>query len=163
MKEIFERVSVRKYTNAPIEPEKVELLLRAAMAAPSAGNQQPWCFCVVRNREVLDKLAYASPYTKLLLGAPMAIVLMGASEGLRNPTYWEQDLSAATQNLLLEAEHLGLGAVWMGIAPGPDRMQIVREAIGTTNNPFAIVAIGYPAEKAAPHDRYDAKRVMEIN
>lgn len=161
MKEIFERVSVRKYTQQPVETEKIERLLRAAMAAPSAGNQQPWTFCVVRDRALLDELAQASPYAKPLLGAPVGIAVLSKKEGLRFPEYWQQDLGACTQNLLLEAEYLGLGAVWMGIAPLPERMKAVGEILGTndTAQPFALIAVGYPAEKAAPHDRWDETRV----
>ena len=147
MKEIFDRVSVRKYTVQPVEAEKVEKLLRAAMAAPSAGNQQPWEFCVVRNRETLDQLAACSPYAKPLLGAPLGIVILSREEGLRFPEYWEQDLGACTQNLLLEAEHLGLGAVCKGLKP------------------FALVAVGYPdpAFKQPKHDRYDPARVRYVD
>lgn len=162
MKEIFERVSVRKYENREVEPEKVEQLLRAAMAAPSAGNQQPWAFCVTQDRKVLDQLAQASPYTKPLYGAPMCIAVLCRNTGLRFPEYWEQDLGACTQNLLLEAEHLGLGAVWMGITPLLERMQAVKDALdfGDEYKAFALVAVGYAAERPAKHDRFDAARVM---
>ena len=166
MKEIFDRVSVRKYAVQPIEAEKVEKLLRAAMAAPSAGNQQPWEFCVVRNRETLDQLAACSPYAKPLLGAPLGIVILSREEGLRFPEYWEQDLGACTQNLLLEAEHLGLGAVWMGIAPLQDSMEKVSALLDCKGlKPFALVAVGYPdpAFKQPKHDRYDPARVRYVD
>mgnify|MGYP001036725412 CR=1 FL=1 len=161
MKEIFQRVSVRKFTAQEVEADKVELLLRAAMAAPSAGNQQPWTFCVVRDRALLDRLSEASPYAKPLLGAPLCIAVTGLGHGLRFPEYWQQDLGACTQNLLLEAEHLGLGAVWMGIAPLEERMQAVRGVLGLEeeSKPFCLIAVGYPAERAAGHDRYDPSRV----
>lgn len=162
MKEIFSRVTVRKYQEKPVETEKLERLLRAAMAAPSAGNQQPWQFVVVRDRALLDQLAQASPYAKPLLGAPAGIVVLSRTQGLRFPDYWQQDLGASTQNLLLEAEHLGLGAVWMGIAPLEDRMEAVKKTLGLGEDvqAFALVAVGYPQEKAAPHDRYDPSRVQ---
>ena len=162
MKEIFDRVSVRKYENRPVEPEKIEMLLRAAMAAPSAGNQQPWAFCVVRDRAVMDALAATSPYAKPLLGAPLCIAVLCRQNGLRFPEYWEQDLGACTQNLLLEAEHLGLGAVWMGIAPLPERMEGVKRVLqlGDAHKAFALVAVGYPVERQPRHDRYDPARVL---
>ena len=162
MKEIFSRVSVRRYEDRPVEEEKLERLLRAAMAAPSAGNQQPWEFTVVRERALLDRLAGASPYAKPLLGAPAGIAVLGRAQGLRFPEYAVQDLSACTQNLLLEAEHLGLGAVWMGIAPLAERMRAVAEILGLGAEvwAFALVAVGYPLEKPAPHDRFDESRVQ---
>lgn len=162
MKEIFERVSVRKYEDRKVEPEKIGKLLRAAMAAPSAGNQQPWVFCVTEDRAKMEKLAVVSPYTKPLLGAPLCIAVLCRPNGLRFPEYWEQDLGACTQNLLLEAEHLGLGAVWMGIAPLEERMQGVKEALefGDEYKAFALVAVGYPAERQPMHDRYDPARVL---
>ena len=150
MKEIFDRVSVRKYTVQPVEAEKVEKLLRAAMAAPSAGNQQPWEFCIVRNRETLDQLAACSPYAKPLLGAPLGIVILSREEGLRFPEYWE----------------LGLGAVWMGIAPLQDRMEKVSALLDCKGlKPFALVAVGYPdpAFKQPKHDRYDPARVRYVD
>ena len=162
MKEILERVSVRKYEARPVEREKLEALLRAAMAAPSAGNQQPWEFAVVQDRALLDRLAGASPYAKPLLAAPAGIAVLSRTQGLRFPEYWQQDLGACTQNLLLEAEHQGLGAVWMGIAPLEERMRAVAEILGLGEGlrAFALVAVGYPAEKAAPHDRFDPSRVQ---
>ena len=92
MKEILERVSVRKYEARPVEREKLEALLRAAMAAPSAGNQQPWEFAVVQDRALLDRLAGASPYAKPLLAAPAGIAVLSRTQGLRFPEYWQQDL-----------------------------------------------------------------------
>ena len=144
MKEIFDRVSVRKYQDRLVEPEKIDKLLRAAMAAPSAGNQQPWAFCVVRDRAVMDALAGTSPYAKPVLGAPLCIAVL------------------CTQNLLLEAEHLGLGAVWMGIAPLPERMEGVGRVLELSEEykAFALVAVGYPAERQPRHDRYDPARVQ---
>lgn len=88
--------------------------------------------------------------------------MLSRTQGLRFPEYWQQDLGACTQNLLLEAEHQGLGAVWMGIAPLEERMRAVAEILGLGEGlqAFALVAVGYPAEKAAPHDRFDPSRVQ---
>ena len=115
MKEIFERRSIRKYTADPVSLEHEEKLLRAAMQAPSAGNEQPWEFIVVRDPETLKKMTEGHPYSTPLLGAPLGILVCGDVNKQRfNPyAYWVQDCSAAIQNLLLEAQHLGLGAVWM--------------------------------------------------
>lgn len=162
MKEIFERVSVRKYLDDKVEKEKIEKLLRAGMAAPSAGNQQPWAFCVTENAEKMEALTKVSPYTTPLHGAPLCIAVLYKKGALRHKDYVDQDLSAATQNILLEAEHLGLGAVWMGIAPLKERMDGAKKVLELDDEyeVFALIAVGYPDNKPAMHDRYDAKRVI---
>ena len=121
---IFSRASVRTFDGRKVEPEKVELLLRAAMAAPSACNQQPWEFVVAAGQDALAKLAECSPYAGCLRQAPLGIAVCMRTEGLRAPDYTQIDASAATENLLLEAVDLGLGAVWLGIAPGRERMEV---------------------------------------
>ncbi|MBP3704743.1 MAG: nitroreductase family protein [Clostridia bacterium] len=161
MNAIFKRTSVRKYTEQPIEPEKTELLLRAAMAAPSACNQQPWEFYVTANKDKLAELSACSPYATPTAGAALAIVPCYRKEGLIAPSYAEIDLSACVENILLEAEELGLGAVWMGIAPGRERMENVRRAMSITDDlePFAIIAVGYPAAESKQQDRFDPARI----
>lgn len=128
MDAIFHRTSIRKYQETPVEAEKIETLLRAAMAAPSACNQQPWEFYVVRNKEKIKELSEASPYAGCAKGAPVVFVPC-YRKNCQVPMYAEIDLSAAVENLLLEADSLGLGAVWMGIAPQKDRMVDVRSWI----------------------------------
>lgn len=161
MNTIFRRTSVREFENRAVESEKTELLLRAAMAAPSAGNQQPWEFAVITNKDTLRRLSECSPYAGCLSGAPLGIVLCAKTENLRHPEYAQIDLSAATENLLLEAEELGLGAVWLGIAPITERIDAVRHVIGAPDSvePFALVAVGYPAKPASHKDRYDQSRI----
>ena len=128
MKEIFHRVSVRKFEDRAVESDKVEQILRAAMAAPSAGNQQPWEFIVVENKETLAQMANVSPYATPLKNAAVSIIVLVNKDSLRFPSYWQQDLAAATQNLLLEAAELGLGAVWLGIAP-EDTTEIMEKMV----------------------------------
>ena len=158
---IFSRASVRTFDGRKVEPEKVELLLRAAMAAPSACNQQPWEFVVAAGQDTLAKLAECSPYAGCLRQAPLGIAVCMRTEGLRAPDYTQIDASAATENLLLEAVDLGLGAVWLGIAPGRERMEAVRQVLGLpeTIQPFCLVACGYPDKPVVPAGRYDAARV----
>lgn len=161
MNAIFTRSSVRSFSERKVEPEKLELLLKAAMAAPSACNQQPWEFVVVTDPAILKELSECSPYAGCIGRAPLGIAVCMRTEGLRAPDYAQIDASAATENLLLEAVELGLGAVWLGIAPGQERMEAVRRVIGApeTIQPFCLVACGYPAGPAAPADRYDPARV----
>ena len=163
MNSIFNRRSVRKYLLKSIEPEKTEKLIRAAMQAPSAGNQQPWEFIIVREKECLEKLSEVSQYSGLVKNAPLAIVMLVNKECLKYPDYWEQDLSAAAQNILLEAVEIGLGAVWLGIAPEIDRMEYIKKLFNLPNNVevFGIIAVGYPEKEGANIfvDRYDVKKV----
>jgi nitroreductase len=159
---IFNRRSVRKYTEQKIESEKVDRMLRAAMQAPSATNQQPWEFLVIDDKETIVKLAEFSPYAKMLPGAPLAMVIL-EKQGMRAPLFTEQDLGAAVQNLMLQAVEDGLGSVWMGVGRGTERETFLTEMFNLpeTVKPFAVLAIGYPADENANKfvDRYDEARV----
>jgi nitroreductase len=158
---VLARRSIRRYTSEPVTDDEVERLLRAAMAAPSAGNQQPWQFVVVRDRELLHSIPAVHPYAGMLEQAPVAIVVCGVEEGARWPQYWVQDCAAAVENVLLEAQLLGLGAVWLGVYPLDERVTGVRRLLGIPEGvvPFAIVPVGRPAEEKGPANRYDAARV----
>lgn len=157
MDAIFARTSVREFTAQKVEDDKIDTLLRAAMAAPSAGNQQPWEFIVVTNEGLLSQLAQASPYAKPAQKAPLAIVVAANKDHTKMMDYWQQDLGAATQNILLEAVTLGLGGVWLGIAPLPERMEHVTNALSLPPQllPYAIVPIGYPAAAVQPKDHFN--------
>lgn len=161
MDAIFKRRSIRKYKNTPIESEKIEKLLRAAMQAPSAGNQQPWEFLVIEDKEMLIRLSSMSPYSKMIAEAPLAIVMLANKEHMKYPENWEQDMGAATQNLLLQAVELDLGAVWLGVAPLKDRMDYVKSLFNLPENvkPFAVVPIGYSAEESKSIDRFHENKV----
>ena len=160
MNNIFHRISVRKYEERAVEPEKIEMMLKAAMAAPSACNQQPWEFYVVTDKELIGQLSEASPYAKCAKEAPVVFVPCFRSEGIA-PEYFNIDMSAAVENLLLEADTLGLGAVWMGISPDEGRMEAVRKVldIPVNLNAFALVPCGYPAEEREQENRYEESRV----
>ena len=163
MKEIFTRVSIRKYQAKPVEPEKITAILRAAMAAPSAGNQQPWEFYVVTNPELIEQLSTVSPYSGCAKGAPVVIV-SAYREKLWAPMYAEIDMSIAMENLWLACEAEGLGGVWMGIAPQPERMQAVEQLVGIPEGlrAFAIFPLGYPAEERQQQNRFDESRIHYI-
>lgn len=165
MEAIFIRRSIRKYKNQPVEKEKIDKLLRAAMQAPSAGNQQPWEFIVVQKRENLMKLSEMSPYAKPVKDAPLAFVLLGDVKRMMFPENWQQDMGAATENILLQAVELKLGAVCLGAAPDKDRENYLKEMFDLPKNikPFCVIAIGYPADVQENRfiDRYDVKRVHQ--
>ena len=161
MEALFRRRSIRKYTQDTVSGDQVTRLLKAAMAAPSANNQQPWQFVVVQNKDALADLANASSYASMLPNAALAILVCGDLESEVHPGYWVQDCSAATQNILIEVEELGLGAVWLGMYPIEDRMVYLRKALNIPDTilPFAIISIGHPAESKPPSERYDEARV----
>lgn len=161
MEAILSRRSVRKYLSREVPEETIIQILRAAMAAPSAGNQQPWHFVVVREKGLLEALAGVSPYTGMTREAPVAIVVCGDLSLEQRKGFWVQDCSAATQNLLLAAHALGIGAVWCGLFPREERVAATRALLGLPEHivPLALVPIGYPAEEPAPADRFDSGRV----
>ena len=161
MKEIFERISVRKYEDRPVEPEKIEAILRAAMAAPSTGNQQPWEFWVVTDKETIRKLSQVHEYSGDAAGAPVVIVPCYRTTGIWLPDWAQIDLAIATENLWLETTSQGLGGVWMGIAPQEDRIQAVDAILDLPEglHAFALFPLGYPAENRPQQDRWDPSRV----
>lgn len=158
---ILTRRSIRKYTDQPVADALVTELLRAAMAAPSAGNQQPWHFIVVRDKALLEGIAAFHPYGAMTRQAALAVVICADLKREQRPGFWVQDCSAATQNLLLAAHARGLGAVWLGVHPRPERVEATRSLLSLPEHvvPLAIVPIGHPAESPAPADRYDPGRV----
>ena len=164
MNAIFTRTSVRDYEDRPVEDEKIEKILRAAMAAPSAMNQQPWEFYVVTDKDTLKKLSKVTPYAGMTAKAPAAIVPCYTKLGLKLPEYLAVDLSLATENILLEIETLGLGGVMLGIVPIPSRMEKVSKVLNLPGHlePFTIIPFGYPAKKNPQQDRYDESRVHYV-
>lgn len=164
MNEIFNRVSIRKFKDRPVEKEKIQQILRAAMAAPSAGNQQPWEFFVVTDKDKIKELSSCSPYAVCSVNAPTVIVPCYRTSGLRFPEYDTIDLSIATENILLEITSLGLGGVWLGIAPDKKRIEDVDAVLGIGKDihAFALVALGYPDEDKFQQDRFDESRIHYI-
>ena len=162
MNSIFTRRSIRRYSDTPIETEKIDKILRAAMQAPSAGNQQPWEFIIVNEKTQLETLSKLSPYASMVSKSPVSLVILANTSSLRFADYWQQDLSAATQNILIEATELGLGSVWLGVAPDKDRIDYVSNMFNLPSNiiPFAVVALGYPATQGNTFvDRYDESKI----
>jgi nitroreductase len=158
---IMSRRSIRSYSNLPVSEEAVETLLRAAMHAPSAGNQQPWHFVVIRDRSTMEQIMEVHPYSKMLAEAPVAILVCGDDGQEDFKDYWVQDCSAATENILLAATAMGLGSVWLGIYPRHDRVHEICKIVGLPHNvtPLSLVPIGYPNESKPLHDRYQQERV----
>jgi nitroreductase len=160
---IMTRRSIRKYTTEAVTDEQLETLLRAAMNAPSAGNQQPWRFVVTRDAGVLDELSRATPYSGMLASAPLGIIVCAATDGLRHPGNWINDCSAALENLLLAAHAIGLGGVWIAVHPVEERIADVRRIAGLPDDvmPMSMVSIGHPAEDKPSADRFAPEYVVE--
>ena len=166
MNAISQRSSVRQFTDEHVSIDDLEQLMRAAMAAPSAGNQQPWEFFVARDETTRMALAACSPYAAAAKHAPCVIVACQRTEGLRFPSCAPLDMSAAVENILIEAADLGLGACWMALAPEGDRVAAASVALGSPKDvePFALIAVGHPEHKpeAKGPSRYDETRVHWI-
>jgi len=160
---ILSRRSVRKYQDRPIEDEVTEKLIRAGAAAPSAHNEQPWHFVVIKDRTILDEIPKFHPYAKMLSEAPVALAICADHELEKDPTagYWIQDCSAATQNILLAAHALGLGACWLGIHPREKRKEALRKLLHLPESveAFSVIALGYPAQDKKPGARFTPDRI----
>lgn len=161
---IMSRSSVRSYADRPIEKEKINKLLHAGMAAPSAMNRQPWHFIVVDDRALLDSIASATPNAGMAKNAPLAIVVCGNKDKFAEGharEMWSQDASAATENILLQAHAMGLGAVWTGTFPDENRMAKVSSLLNLPDNlmPFSTIVVGYPDGDAMPKDKWNEENV----
>jgi nitroreductase len=158
---IFTRRSIRKYRKGTIPEETVRDLLRAAMAAPSAGNRQPWHFIVIEDRPILDQIPNFHPHSDMIRGAALGILVCGDEKKELKGGYFPLDCSAAVQNLLLAACAKGLGAVWIGLYPRTDRIEEMRKLCKVPEGivPFALISIGHPAEPNQELDRFDPERI----
>ena len=158
---IATRRSVRKFSDAVVTDAELEVLLRAAMAAPSAGNQQCRRFVVVRDAETRARLAVATPYGTPMGRASLGIVILADTAAETFPGNWANDCAAAAENLLLAAHASGLGACWLGVHPGDEREQAVAEIVGVPEGlrPYCMIAVGYPEAPGPEVDRYRAENV----
>ncbi|OON96230.1 MAG: nitroreductase [Epulopiscium sp. Nele67-Bin005] len=166
MNSIFTRRSVRQFAQKTVEPEKIDKMLRAGMQAPSAYNQQCWEFIVVRGVENLEELSKIHQYSACLKGADVGIIILGNKDKMKMPYFWEQDLGACTQNVMLQATELGLGTVWFGTAPVEEHIKFVRDLYDLGENlvPYSILAVGYPQSEDANKfvDRFDETKIRYI-
>lgn len=168
---IFTRTSVRRFENKKIPEEHIELILRAAMAAPSSMNIQPWHFIVINEESLVRELCKILPYAKMLKESGTGIVVCGdislyekinQREKEDNTLYWVQDASAASENLLLAAHAIGLGAVWTGIYPLNSRIKIISERLSLPEHiiPLNLIVVGYPfPSKDKGKDKWDLAKV----
>ncbi|MCK4345172.1 MAG: nitroreductase family protein [Bacteroidales bacterium] len=158
---ILTRRSIRKYSWEKITDNQIEIILKAAMYAPSAMNQQPWHFIVIDDREKLNLIMEVHPYSKMLKEAGLAILVCGDERLQLSKGYWVVDCGAATQNLLLAAHGIGLGAVWLGVHPREERKSGIRKIFHLPDHiqPFSLISIGYPAEEKPVPERFKPERI----
>jgi nitroreductase len=155
------RRSIRRFKNKAVNPEKLGTVLEAGMYAPSARNEQPWHFLVITKESLMESIMKVHPYANMLTQAPLAILVCGDLKLELSPGYWPIDCSAATQNMLLAAHALGLGAVWLGVHPRQERKEAIRKIFNLPVHikPFALVALGYPDETKEMPLRFDKSRI----
>jgi len=158
---IMSRRSVRKYAPDDVSEADIESVLRAAMAAPSASNERPWRFVVVRDRDTLTRLSKATPFAGALAAAPVGIAVVADRKAMKYPGFWVIDCAAAIENMLLAAHASGLGGVWIGVHPVKPFAWNVSRTLGLPRHvvPHSLVAIGRPVAIPDPVDRYDPEWV----
>ena len=158
---LYTRRSIRSFTDVPVAEADLETLLRAAMAAPSAGNAQPWHFVVVTERAVLDAIPGIHPYAAMCKTAQAAVVVCAELSLEKYPGNWVLDCAAATQNLLLAARGLGIGSVWCGLYPQQERMAAMAGLLKLPEGvaPHALAVLGHPAQEFKKIDRFKPERV----
>jgi len=155
---IMARRSIRRYTSEPVSQPEIEALLDAAMAAPSANNQRPWHFVVVQESGQRQKLSQVHRWARMIAEAPLAIAVCADPS---STPFWIDDCSAATENILLSAQAMGLGSVWIGIHQSAQYQQAVREVLGLPAHMgvHCLIAIGHPAEEKPSHGKHDPTQV----
>ena len=160
---IFTRRSIRKYEQKAISDEIMETLLRAGFHAPSAGNQQPWHFVILDDRKILNVIPSFHPSSKMLQNADKAILVCGDLFLEKFKGYWMIDCAAATENILLAAHSMGLGACWLGLYPRNGRVTGMRKLLSLPTHiiPFALISLGHPAEVKAKVERFDRSRIHQ--
>ncbi|MBM7614331.1 nitroreductase [Alkaliphilus hydrothermalis] len=156
---INKRRSIRKYKNLEVEKEKIDLLIKAGMAAPSACNRQPWEFIIITDDKVLTELREGMQFARY--NAPVAIVVCGNTKLGKGVDAWDKDCSAAIENILLAATGLELGSIWIGIHGLPAAEKISSRVLNIPKYviPFGMVYIGYPDEEKGIRAQYNEKRV----
>jgi nitroreductase len=160
---LYSRRSIRLYTSKQIPSNMVQDILRAAMCAPSAGNERPWHFIVLTDRALLDEIPKFHPYAAMVKHASTAMLVCGDISLEKYKGYWVLDCAAATQNILLAAHAKGFGAVWCGVYPSEDRVINFKKLFSLPDHiiPFSLIPIGFPDEIKQPIERYDASRIHE--
>lgn len=158
---IKKRRSIRSYKDKEVSDEDIYTLLEAAMLAPSAGNEQPWHFIIIDDKDIINKVPTIHPYSKMITQVNKAILVCADLNQTKYEGYWTQDCAAATENILLKAVDIGLGTVWLGIYPDEDRVAKFKNLFKLPADiiPFALIPVGYPDQEKETPDRFDTSRI----
>lgn len=161
MESIFNRTSVRKYKKQTLKKSEIDLILKAAFSAPSAANRQPWQFIVIENKDTLKDLSTMTPYASFLKDAAMGIVVCADKNLNDNLDYCQQDLAAATENMLIEAKSLGIGSCWLGVYPNEDRYLAINQYFKLPKGivPMWMISFGYPDQEEVVKDKLDGEKI----
>lgn len=161
MNEIMNRVSVRQYTEEPVSSKDIEKILKAGMAAPSAVNKQPWELIVVTEKKSLQELSHFSPYAQALKQAAFAVVVCANENRSYKKEYDVQDLSALSENMLIEAKSLGIGGVWLGGYPEEERIEWLKKYFELPESivPYWVLSFGYPIHEQKPMNKWDTNKI----
>lgn len=161
---LLNRRSIRKYKpDQPISDDILQMILRVGMSAPSAGNQQPWEFIVIKDKKILQEIPKIHPYAAMAAHAALAIVVCGNLQKEKHKDFWVQDCSAATENILLAAHAHHLGAVWVGVYPREERVEPIRKLLQLPAHiiPLSLIPMGHPDEAKPQADRFEKSNIHE--
>lgn len=158
---IFTRRSIRRFTDEPVSDEDLRIILKSAMLAPSACNQQPWHFIILRDADSREKASRTSPYTAMAAHAPLVIIVCGDTKDEKAKGFWIEDCSASTENLLLAARGKNIGTVWCGVYPVMERVDYLRNALGIPEHviPLGLICAGHPAQEFREAERFREDRI----
>ena len=161
---IFNRTSIRSYSDQKVEKDQIMTLLKAGMSAPSAVNKQPWEFIVIDDKDLMGKISDEFKNAGMVKKASCAIIVCGDMNltlGGDVQEFWVQDCSAATQNILLAAHSMGLGAVWCGVYPNSERVEALKNLLSLPDNiiPLNIIPIGVREKEQEPKDKWKEDRI----
>lgn len=161
METIKRRRSIRKYTSQPVDEDDLIPLIRAAMYAPSAGNQQPWEFIIIDDNDLLEEFAIKHSNAHMLSETPAAVLICADLSRLKHDKFWVQDCAAACQNFLLAAHDRGLATCWVGVYPRENRVSDIRKMLKLPDQivPFSLIPVGKPDETLPVPDRFDSSRI----
>lgn len=164
MNALFNRKSIRQYRDIEVEDKKIEKLLKAGMQAPSAHNTQPWEFIVVQDPIAIEKIALMSKYASPAHNSPCCIITlcnMNNVKDKKTEDWIQQDMSACTENILIQAVEEDLGAVWLGTYPDEERSNYLKELFNVPEHiiPFSVIVVGYPKDKYEAEDRFDETKI----
>jgi len=159
---LLKRRSIRKYTGKKVKKTDIMCIIKSGMFAPSAHNREPWFFIVIDDKKIFEIIMKNHPYAGMLKSAPVAILVCADTRKQKEKMYYAQDLSATTENMLLQATELGIGSCWVGIFPKQERSKPLIHALNIPNYiiPFSLIVLGYADEKPSSRHKFEKDRIV---